>query len=118
MKQNTTLSLQQYISKNFETDTMTVNWDIRELFSSVPFNILCMLFASLNILFVYAWHDNLLGIINYIDRHIELDNIERVQRALLILSHIMTNLHNETRLTMGVFVNWGFISNRAGDMGD
>ncbi len=40
------------------------------------FNILCMLFASHNIFFVYAWRDNLLGIINYVDQY-----IERVQWA-------------------------------------
>ncbi len=41
-----------------------------------------MLFASLNVLFVYVWHDNLLGIISYIDQYIELNNIEHVQWAL------------------------------------
>ncbi len=43
-----------------------------------------MLFSYLDILFVYAWHDNLLVIINYIDQYIDIerDNIEHVQRAL------------------------------------
>ncbi len=40
-----------------------------------------MVFSSLNMLFVYVWCDNLLGIINYIDQYIEHNNIERVQWA-------------------------------------
>ncbi len=34
-----------------------------------------------NTSFVYAWCDNLLGIIDYIDQYIEHTDIERVQQA-------------------------------------
>ncbi len=56
-------------------------WETGSLFlENITCYILCMLFTSLNILLVSVWHNNLLGVINYIDRYIECDNIEYVQQ--------------------------------------
>ncbi len=46
-----------------------------------PYNILCMLLASRNILFQDVWCGNLLHINDYIDQYIERNNIECVKRA-------------------------------------